>query len=453
MDKFIRRFGALASVVLSATVFPANAAFFQLAENSPAGLGNAFAGGAAIAEDASTVWYNPAGLTRLSGQQVVAGGHYIDPSTKFSKTSANRAALLGGGAVSGGDGGEAGVTALVPNLYYSQTINDRLSFGLGVNVPFGLATDYDDGWVGRYHTLHSEIKTININPALGYKASDELSFGAGLNYQKIEANLTQAVDFGSICALGGVGACTAPGANDGKAEVTAEDDAWGYNLGFLWQPAKSTRVGLAYRSKVKYMIKGDFTVTAPSATAAAVGVAVAKLVNSGARAGITVPDSFSVSIFHQLDSAWAVMGDLTRTRWSRLPELRISFDGTPTQSDSVTTLNLEDSNRYSFGVNYMPGGPWTYRAGVALDQTPTPSETFRTPRMPDENRTWLAVGAGYKSSDKFGVDFAYTHLKLDNAKINKSAGTLGNENFLRGSLVGDYKTSINILSAQANWAF
>lgn len=432
----------------------AHAAFFQLAENSPAGLGNAFAGGAAIAEDASTVWYNPAGMTRLSGSQMVAGGYLILPSMKFSKTSANHAPLLGGGAISGGNGGDAGESAIVPNFYYTRTVSDRLSFGLGVNVPFGLATDYDDDWVGRYYANRSEIMSINVNPAVAYKVNEAFSVGGGINYQKLDATLTQRVDYGSICLLAGnppgCGGAT-PGANDGDAEVKADDDTWGFNLGALWRLSDAMRLGVAYRSKMKYGLEGNFDVTAPTPVAAGAGSAVGGLVDSGARANVTLPETISVSVYHALSSVWSVMADVTRTRWSRIPELRIDFDSS--QADSVITLDLEDANRYSVGASYTPGGSWSYRFGVALDKTPTPNEVVRTPRLPDEDRLWLALGAGYKQSDTLSVNVSYVYIKVGDAAINKTAGAPGSENFLRGSLVGSYEANTQILGAQLNWKF
>lgn len=443
---------AVSAALLGGFSANANAAFFQLAENSPAGLGNAFSGGAAVAEDASTVWYNPAGMTRLKGTQAVFGAHYIKPTTKFSKDSANRAALIGGGAVSGGEGGNAGENAVVPNFFVAVPISDQLSFGLGINAPYGLATDYEDDWVGRYHANRSEIKTVNVNPALAYKASDAVSVGVGLSYQKMEATLTQAVDYGSICALAGVGACTAPGANDGEASVKADDYGWGFNFGVLWQLGTDTRIGAAYRSKIKYELSGNFDVTAPSATAAAVGAAPQfGVVDSGATANVTLPATISVSLNQALSSNWVLMADVTRTEWSKLPELRIDFDSS--QADSVVTLDLKNTMRYAVGVRYISGGAWSYQAGIALDETPTPDETVRTPRLPDTDRRWVTIGAGYKASDTMRFDISYAHLTGDSASINKSAGTLGNENFLRGSLVGSYDSSVDILSAQLNWTF
>jgi long-chain fatty acid transport protein len=441
------------AVMLSGQAIPGHAAFFQLAENSPAGLGNAFAGGAAIAEDASTVWYNPAGMSQLPGRQTAVGGHVIMYSAEFSKTSATLSSTFGGGAISGGNGGDLGRTGLVPNVYYTQQIDDRLSLGLGVNAPFGLVTDYDDGWVGRYHADRSQVKTININPSTAYRVNDQLSLGAGLNIQRIEAVLTNAVDYGTICtAVPGVQGCEAPGALDGNARVEADNTAFGFNLGMLWQAGENTRFGLAYRSKISHKLEGSSILAAPNATAAATAAALG-IANSAVQAYVTLPETISVSLFHQLSGEWSVMGDVTRTRWSRLPELRIDFLDT-TQSDSVVTFALEDVNRYSVGATYSPGGNWSYRMGVAFDESPTPNAEFRSARLPDDDRTWLALGASHRYSETMSVDLSFVHIRVDDADINKSAGTSSaNENFLRGNLVGSYEADINIVSAQARWAF
>mgnify|MGYP001620151119 CR=1 FL=1 len=452
MDKRLRLLGCVTILFLSSHTLSAQAAFFQLAENSPAGLGNAFAGGVAIAEDASTVWYNPAGMSRLPGRQTTAGGHIIMFSAEFNKTSATLSSTVGGGTISGGNGGDAGRTGFVPNFYHTHQVGDHLWFGLGVNAPFGLVTDYDDGWIGRYHADRSQVKTLNINPSAGYRLNDQLSLGAGLNVQRIEAVLTNAVDYGTICAIASVGACTAPGALDGNARVEADNTAFGFNLGALWQLGENTRLGLAYRSKISHKLKGSSTLVAPNATAAATAAALG-IANSAVQAYVTLPETISVSLFHQLSGEWSVMGDVTRTRWSRLPELRIDFLDT-TQSDSVVTFALKDVNRYSVGAIYSPVGNWSYRMGVALDQSPTPNAEFRSARLPDADRTWFALGASHRYSEAMSVDLSFVHIRVDDTDINKSAGTSSaNENFLRGNLVGSYETDINILSAQARWMF
>jgi long-chain fatty acid transport protein len=432
----------------------ASASFFQLAENNASGIGNAFAGGSAIAEDASTVWYNPAGLTRLQGAQFVAAGHFIKPSFEFHKESART--VLGGN-ISGGEGGNAGEDKIVPNLYFSQPLNEKMTLGVGINSPFGLATDYDSDWVGRYHALRSEIQSVNLNVGLGYKINDQFSIGGGVNYQKLDATLSQAIDFATICTTAAGGAFSAAcgaGAgfnssnpNDGKAEVKADDDAFGFNLGFLWQLSDTTRVGTAYRSKMKYTLKGNAEFDRPSNIPGAL-VTAGGFSNTDVTADTTLPATLSVSGFHQLTPQWALMGDITRTFWSKLPELNIDFANA--QPNSVVTLNLKDVNRYSVGANYAPGGNWVYRAGIALDKTPTPSADVRTPRLPDGDRTWLAVGAKYAVSNKFNLDMGFVHILVDDPKIDKAAT---GENQLRGSLVGTYEGSINVLSVQGTWSF
>src|SRR5208283_4229503 len=172
-------------MILSSSV-AAFASGFALIDQSVEGLGIAYSGGAAMAEDASTIFYNPAGMTRLKGVQLETGLHIIMPSIKFKDNSAFSAI---GVPISGGNGKDAGVTRLVPNFYLTVNPSDRLVLGLGVNSPFGLATEYSNGWVGRYYALKSDMYTININPSVAYKITDDLSLGAGFSAQYINAEL------------------------------------------------------------------------------------------------------------------------------------------------------------------------------------------------------------------------------------------------------------------------
>jgi len=453
-SRFLRR-SALA-VAIAGISGPASAAFFQIAENNASGVGNAFAGGAAIAEDASTVWYNPAGMTRLSGPQLVVVGHYIHPSIK---TTVNSASAITGSPISGG-GGDAGEAAFVPNLYYTRPITNSFSIGAGINAPYGLATEYDSTWAGRYHALRSDIQTVNVNFAGAYKLDSVLSVGAGINYQRLDATLTQAVDFATLCTVAAGGAFSAAcgaGAgfnpntnpNDGNAKVTADSDAWGYNLGILAQLDNNFRVGAAYRSKMKYSLSGNFDITTPGNVPAPLLNATG-LVNSGATTDVTLPSTLSLSGYLQVDSQWALMADITRTNWSALPELRIKFDSG--QPDSVVTLNLINTYKYSVGVSYKPNNSWVLRGGLAYDQSPVTSATDRTPRLPDADRTWFSLGAGFQASRALNFDFGYVYVKVDNASVTKTAAA-NNENFLRGNLNASYTGAIQILSAQGRWMF
>lgn len=455
---------SILTLAFAGTPVPASAAFFQLQENNASGLGNAFAGGTTIAEDASTVWYNPAGMTRLKGQQLVVAGHYIDPSFKASVNSASTAASLGGSNISGG-GGDAGESAFVPNLYYTRPITNNFSIGAGINAPFGLATEYDSTWAGRYYALRSEIKSVNINFAGAYKLNEVVSAGAGINYQKLDSELTQAIDFATICNAAGQSATCggAAGYNpdtnplDGKASVVADGTAWGYNLGLLAQLKNDLRIGIAFRSRIEHSLSGSFEVARPVTGSAITNGAVAAvanglgLVNSGAEADVILPANLSISAYAPLGSQWAVMADVTRTFWSVLPELRIQFDSS--QTDSVVTLNLKDVYRYSIGATHKTSGAWLFRGGIALDQSPVASELDATPRLPDGDRLWFSAGAGLQLSPTLNLDFGYVYIKVDDTKIRKTAGGPGSENFVRGNLSVDYAGSVHVVSAQARWMF
>jgi long-chain fatty acid transport protein len=352
----------------------------------------------------------------------------------------------------GGNGGDGGVTKVVPNLYYSIKISDRLSAGIGINAPFGLATKYDDTWVGRYHAIESDLLSVNINPSIAYRIGDHLSVGAGFNAMYIKAKLTNAIDYGTIDAVGGFSPAIPPGTfrltpqrSDGSASL--EGDSWGlgFNVGLLYEFTKDTRLGVAYRSRVKQTIEGDAEFfNTPAALAP-----LPAFKNTSAQAEITLPDSFSVSFAHSFNPQWTVMADFTWTNWSLFKELRVHFDN-PSQPDSVTTENWQDSYRYSLGVTFKPTNAWTLRTGFAYDTSAVSSAQFRTPRIPDSYRTWLAFGLSYKLSKTIGIDAGYSHLWISDPAIDQNP--VG-ENALRGGLKGSFDAHIDIIAAQLNVAF
>lgn len=433
------------ATILAGAVAQTQAAGFALIEQSVSGLGTAYAGAAAAAEDASTVFYNPAGLTYLRDTQFIVGVHLVKPSAEFSGTAAN--AL--GAPIGGGQGGDAGDLAPVPNLYYSRRLPNDFVFGLGINAPFGLKTEYDADWAGRYHAIESEVKTVNINPSIAYKAAPNLSVGVGVSAQYIEATLSQAVDQNSVCVArqvaAGVPVATAIAgcaAVTGDTTGTVEGDDWsfGYNFGIIYEAGPGTRVGLSYRSKIKQELEGD----ASFANAHPAFTMMDVFVPTSVTADVTLPESASLSLYHAVNPAVTLLADVTWTRWSRFDELRIDYASA--QPDSVTPENWDNSMRYSLGLNYRYSSAWLLRAGVAYDEEPIPDAQHRTPRIPGNDRTWLAVGANYRYSPALSFDVGYAHLFVDDTPIDASTPTAG-------SLVGEYDSDVNILSAQVNWTF
>ncbi len=430
------------------TVAGVHAAGFQLQEQNASGLGNAYAGQGAAAQDASTVFFNPAGMTKLPGRSAVGALNVIRPETKFTNNGSTTAPLQ---PVLGGNGGDAGGWAFVPNAYLSWQLSPPLFVGIGLNAPFGLKTEYDANWVGRFHAIESEMKTINVNPSIAYKVSDMLSLGAGVNLQRAEATLSNAVNYsaaafgaGGAAALAGVGG---PGV-EGVATVKGHDTGWGYNLGAMIDLGPATRIGVAYRSSIKYTLEGSVSFANRPALLAA------GLPDGPVAADVKLPAIASVSLFHRLNPKWDLLADVSWTDWSQLRSLDVRRASGAQLS--TTPLNWRDSWRAGLGANYHHNDMWTLRFGVAYDQTPVESAD-RTPRVPDENRRWIAVGAQYRMSKQLAVDVGYAHLFVTDPRVNlcNAAQAAANPAACAGknNLVGRYKNNVNILSVQARYSF
>ena len=394
------------SLALAGCASLSHAAGFALIEQNASGLGNAYAGQAAVAQDASTIFFNPAGMTLLPDRQVVLAGHLIKPKSEFS---GEVEALF---PVSGGQGGDAGGWALVPNAYFAYRLTPDVHLGVGLNSPFGLKTEYDADWIGRFQAIKSEVKTINLNPSIAYKLSDTLSLGAGLNVQWIEATLTNRI----------------PTLGRPLVTIKGDDYGWGYNLGALWQATPATRIGLSYRSEVDYTLEGTASTSDPA------------VFNGPVTANITLPDSASLSLFHKLSPGWDLLADVTWTGWS-------DFDDLPIQGtvNKTTPENWEDILRYSLGATWHMSEKLSLRGGIAYDEAPV-SDIYRTPRIPDGARTWVAIGGQYRLSRKSVLDFGYAHLFVNDPGL-QDADDNGT------TLNGEYSSQVDILSAQITLNF
>jgi long-chain fatty acid transport protein len=415
---------AVASAFMVAASPSAHASAFALAEQGVSGLGNAYAGAAAAAEDASTVWWNPAGMSRLPrGKHVLIGGHLIIPKTEF----ANRGSVPGNTGPNG-EGGDAGDATLVPNLFFAMDLNPSWSFGVGVNVPFGLATKYDDNWVGRFQGIDSEVKTLNINPSVSYKLSDRASIGFGLNYQRGEIDLLSAVSI-------------APGA-ELRNSTSIDGEAWGFNIGALFDITPATRVGIHYRSALDYELDGT-TSFRPVPPVPAVPPSPL-LANGPVSLDLETPATLSVSGAHRLNDRLELLADVTWTEWSRIDRLPLVRSNGTTLDTLV--FNFDDTFRYSIGANYKWQGPWTLRAGLAFDESPVPNAETRSVRLPDNDRYWFSLGATYQMSRSGRFDVGYTFVNIKDADINNTQAG-------RGTVRGTYEATVNILSVSYQHSF
>lgn len=399
------------------------AAGFQLRELSAEGVGTALAGVTARADDYSTVFLNPAGMTRLGATGVQADVTWIAPNIEFSGSGAGP----DGAAFTGGDGGDAGEDKFVPAIYGVWTISPTLSAGLSLNAPFGLATRYDDGWVGRYFALESEITNAVLTPSIAWRASEHLSLGAGIQIARAEATLTRAINLSAL------------GLPDATSKLDGDDIGYGYTLGLLYEFTPVSRIGLNYRSRIDYDLDGDVTF---SGVPEAIAAALPMLRDSGVRAKVTTPDVLSLGAYHELDRHWAVMSEVSWTNWSVFKDLTIDFDdGRPAD---VTEENWKDSWFFSVGAEYRPWENHTFQFGVAYDESPVPSGN-RTARIPDADRYWASVGYGYDLAPGRRLNLGYTHIFFDKADLA--------ENTAAGTLTGDYSGSADILSAGIRFQF
>lgn len=398
---------------------------FALNEQSISGMGTGFAGRSSAADDASTVFGNPAGMSRLKRQQVTGGFAAIDASTDIDDAS---------GTQSGTNKGDMVPLTGVPMGYYVKPIDDQWAFGLGVYAPFGLITDYENGFQGRSFGSKSEVKVVTFQPTVSYAFNDKVSIGFGPTINRISGSLESAL--------------AVPGLPEAGVEIKGDDIGYGYNFGVLVQATDTTRVGLTYHSKVKYKLDGHTEVNPGAGTPAPV-------LSNGrydASLDITTPESVDFSVTQQINDAWTVYAGSTWTRWSRLKEITVENEGTssggalnPVLGTITEEQNWHDTWAYAIGTSYQLNKQWVLRTGLSFDQAPT-NNADRSPRIPTGDRTIFSLGAGWSPTDDLTIDVAYSYLKEE--KVNVSGS-----NALGQSYNAKYENSANGFGVGATYRF
>jgi len=453
----LARVTALAVGIAGALAFNhADAAAFQLKENSAKGLGRAFAGSTSAWDDASVIATNPASMRLLNGRQFQADLSAISFSAKMEDVyNARNAGPTGPGKgtpISGGNGGDAGMIAPVPAAYFHVPFgeNDNMHFGLSLTAPFGFKTEYDRDWVGRYHGTKTDLKAVDLGAAFSYDVNPYVSFGASVFVEHLTIELANAVDFGAVAysASGGASAALGlvPGSADGYATVEGDNNAVGYVIGGTFSPTEDTNIALSYRSKVEHKITGGkarFDV--PGKVDAALGLQAKGLfIDTSGKATVTLPASATLSVTHKVNDRWTVMGDVSRTAWATAFD-KVTVDFASNQPDNVLVFGYRDTTFGSIGTEYKLSDTITLRGGVAYDETPT-TYSHRDVRVPDVTRKWLSFGLGWTPKENTEVNFGYTHLFTNEPAINATSST-GNV------LQGKYKVGGDILAASINYKF
>jgi long-chain fatty acid transport protein len=403
---------------------------FALNEQSISGMGTGFAGRSSSADDASTVYGNPAGMSRLKGQQITGGIAAIDASSDISDTS---------GRSTGSNKGDMVPFTSVPMGFYTNKLNDEWSVGFGVYAPFGLITDYESGYQGRAFGSKSEVKVISLQPTVSYAFNDKVSIGFGPTINRISGTLESDI------------ALPVRGTGDNNIQIKGDDTAWGFTAGVLVQATDTTRVGLTYHSKVNYKLDGHTEVTAGSN----VPPQLLKSNRYDASLKIETPESYDLSVTQDINDAWKLYAGATWTRWSRLKDITVNNEGVSALSGGalapqiVGTIkedqNWHDTWAYAVGTSYQLNKQWVLRTGLTFDQSPT-NNTDRSPRIPTGDRTIFSVGAGFNPTDDWTIDVAYSYLKEESV-------TVARQNGLGQSYNAKYENSANGFGVGATYRF
>jgi len=408
---------ALALGIASALVAgQAEAAGFQLKENSVKAQGRSYAGSAVAEGDASVVVNNPAAMTTFEGTTVQSDVTVIDLGFEFKGSGYAGTGTPLARPLTGGDGGGAGGVTPVPAMSAIHKFDNGVALGAMISAPFGLKTEYDRGWVGRYQALKSEVKTVDLTVSAAYEIVPErFSVGVGFIYEKVDVTLSKAVDFGSLLAFSSVPGF-APQSADGEASITGGDHGLGYILGATFSPTDKLKLGISHRSEIDHELEGDADWTVPgSARTVFNGIGRSALFNDGkVNAKLTTPSITTISASYAVTDSLSVLADYANTDWSSIREVRIDFVNP--DPDSVEDFRWTDTTFMSIGAEWKMSDALTLRGGFAYDETPTSFHT-RTPRLPDEDRRWYSLGVTWQASDALQVTGAYTFIDPDTPKI------------------------------------
>ena len=414
-----------------ATASTAQASGFQVRETSGTLQGSSFAGMTTLSIDASTMAYNPGTVGQYDETSYSAGTTLIVPVAKAKNIVATDGALTSI-AQTGGSYKDMAQDAVVPYAHAVWKLNDQLNLGVSVTSPWGLVTDNDSDFAGRFYGTTSKIKTVNIKPVVAYRFDNGLSIGAGPQVQRFEATLKKAVP-----ALGGAKA-------EGNSTLNGDDIGYGWTAGLNWELTDSTNIGLSYNSEIEHKLEGTIKFDS-----AAKGL-VTPYTDRNTTAKITTPEAIAFGLSHDITDQWTVMGDVQWTNWNSVDSLVFQYDGLINSSLASSSSTTEDYSWGSswfgaLGARYQYDENWAFTGGIAYDETPIKTRN-RNVRLPDSDRYWVSLGTTYKVADWVDVNLGYTHIFARTARVDHTSTTLGN-------FAADYEANVDIIALQANFKF
>lgn len=398
-------------------------------EQSVSGMGTSFAGRASAVNDASILFGNPAGLSKLERPEVVGGFGLVKANVDIDDASAET------------HKGDMVPLTPVPFAYYVSPIDEKFSWGLGLYVPYALISDYEKSFGGRFKGQYSKVEVVTLQPTLSYQINDRVSVGFGPTINKIKGKLVNKLDNSAAFGTG-----------ETKVGIKGDDVAYGFNVGLMVDVTDSLTWGLTYHSKVDYTLEGRTRITNGSGP-------IFSQFNGDYDASLdfTTPETIDTSVTYKLDDQWTLYAGTTFTRWSRLQEIVVENEGTPSLlgmqpiGEVSEELKWHNTWSYAIGASYQLNPQWVLRTGLAIDPSPAENE-HRSVRIPVGNRKVFSVGAGWSPNPDLTIDVAYSYLQESSAKVNQASKELAGAEIAPG-FSAEYNNSAHGLGLQATYRF
>lgn len=436
---------ALSVAVAGAIVSPAaSASGFQISENTVKAMGRAYAGREAAGNDASVAINNPAAMVDFDTYAVQIDATAINVSTQFHGSGTDAI----GQPLTGGDGGNGGGVHPVPAISFIAPIAQDWRLGFGISAPFGLATEYNAGWMGRYQALKTSVKSLDVTGSVAWAVSPEFSLGFSVIAQKTTIDIGNAINFGAVLAAPpfGLAPTFLPQTADGAVRMRGDDWKWGWQVGAQWKPTAQDTLALSYHAKINHDFNGQAYFTVPQNVQFVLSQpGVPPLFqNTAASGSLATPATASLSYWHKTLGPVSWGAELSWTGWSSFKSLAIDF-ANPAQPDIDQYYGWKNTLFGSLGMDYKISNQWTWRAGVAYDQTPT-RDFSRDPRIPDGPRKWVSFGATWSPGPNVDFDIGYTHLFVNDGRVNDTSATGDN-------LVGYFDNSGDLFGISMQYRF